>query len=72
MAKQPTHNVVLYPEGEDEKYGTRVGAAWPIKDGGFSIRLDPGISISNAGARILIVKRQERSDDNERPGQSYE
>jgi len=39
--KVPTHIAYQVREGEKKGYWTRIGAAWPHKDGkGFNIQLD--------------------------------
>ena len=39
--KAPTHIVYQVREGKEKGYWTRIGAAWPHRDGnGFSIQLD--------------------------------
>jgi hypothetical protein len=43
MAKgdKPTHDVVISKKGKDDKYhSTKIGAGWPVGDGGISIVLD--------------------------------
>lgn len=40
-SKSPTHIAYQVREGQQKGYWTRIGAAWPHKDGnGFSIQLD--------------------------------
>ncbi len=40
-SKAPTHFAYYVREGKDKAYFTRIGAAWPHKDGqGFNIKLE--------------------------------
>ena len=40
-SKSPSHIAYQVREGKDKGYFTRIGAAWPHKDGkGFNIQLD--------------------------------
>ena len=66
MAGKPDFIVTV--KGKDSKYGTRVGAAWKGQYG-YSIKLDPGISISSAdGVYINLSTPRERDDDAPRGG----
>jgi hypothetical protein len=43
MSKKPSHHAYTVREGKeaDQKYWTKIGAAWPHKDGkGFDVALD--------------------------------
>jgi hypothetical protein len=61
MSDKPTHDLLIY-ENEDDKYPTRVGAAWPTKNGkGFSLKINKGVSIANCEtARIVLLERREK------------
>jgi hypothetical protein len=60
--KAPTHTVYTVRDGAHEgnrAFFTRIGAAWPIKDGtGFSVALDA----LPANGRIVILPRKENVD----------
>jgi hypothetical protein len=59
MAK-PDYIVTV--KGRDAKFSTRVGAAWQ-NEYGYSIKLDPGISISSAeGVYINLSTPREDAD----------
>jgi hypothetical protein len=53
---------VLTIKGRDSKYGVRVGAAWK-SEYGYSINIDPGISISSAeGCYVNLTVPREHGD----------
>ena len=58
MAKQPTHYVYHVRDGaeSDKSYWTKIGAAWPHKDGkGFNMELEL-IPVSNGGTLKLTLR----------------
>lgn len=52
--------------GEVRKQYTTVGVAFPVKDGGFSLKIHEGLAISG---EALILPRKDRAEDD---GSSYE
>ena len=66
MSGKPDFIVTI--KGRDSKYGTRVGACWRSQYG-YSIKLDPGISISSAeGCYINLNEPREDGDRQQRSG----
>lgn len=66
MSSKPDFIVTV--KHKDSKYGTRVGACWKGQYG-YSIKLDPGISISSAeGVYINLNEPRERDDSGPRGG----
>ena len=58
----PTHTVYTVREGRnegDKGFFTRIGAAWPIKDGtGFSLQLDA----LPVNGRIVLLPKKAKAD----------
>lgn len=50
---------------KDSKYGTRVGACWKGQYG-YSIKLDPGISISSTDGIYINLNEPRERDDSQR------
>ena len=69
MSNQPTHHVyfVKDQEGEDKKgIWTKIGAAWPHRDGkGFSVELELIPVASGDALSITLRERQERPETSE-------
>lgn len=64
MSKKEPFNLLKVREytdgnGEVKKIYTRVGVAFQVKDGGFSIKIDEGIALIGDA---LILPRKERED----------
>jgi hypothetical protein len=63
-SKAPTHTVYTVRDGKnegDKGFFTRIGAAWPIKDGaGFNIVLD---AYPVNGRCIVLPKKSREEDD---------
>ena len=58
-SKSPTHIAYHVREGKDKGYFTRIGAAWPHKDGsGFNIQLD----IMPLDGKITLRTASEKKD----------
>ena len=65
--QKPSHVVVVYDRND---YATRVGVAWPLKNGGgFSLTIHPGVSVSSMdGARIVVIEDKPKEDRQQRDG----
>ncbi|MBS7545545.1 hypothetical protein [Ancylobacter oerskovii] len=62
QSKQQPLGVFVVDERQDRKFWTRVGAAWPHKDGeGFNVDITPGISVS--GRLVIREKKQDDAQD---------
>jgi hypothetical protein len=59
QSKKPTHEVFIVEEyGEDQSVWTKVGAAWPHKNGqGFNLQLKPGLAVSG---KIIVWPVKEK------------
>lgn len=61
MAKKPDFTVYhtrSYVDGNgEEKAFTAIGSAWSVKDGGMSVEIEQGLSVSG---RFVILARKER------------
>lgn len=59
---RPTHRLLKY-HGDDDKYPTEIGAAWPTKEGdGFSIEIKKGIAVAG---RVILYPIKD--DDDKKP-----
>jgi hypothetical protein len=57
-SKSPTHDVLVVREGRDQGYWTRIGAAWPHKDGkGFNILIDTVPLNGRISLRVVKQKK---------------
>jgi hypothetical protein len=58
-SKSPTHVAYQVREGKDKGYFTRIGAAWPHRDGkGFNIQLDVVPLDGKITLRIAAEKKE--------------
>jgi len=59
-SKAPTHIAYYVRDGKEKGYFTRIGAAWPNKDGkGFNIQLDGLVPLDG---RITIRVAEEKKE----------
>jgi len=49
----PSHDVSVVVGDKDDAEWTKVGAAWPTKNGGLSITIRPGIAVTG---RLVLTK----------------
>lgn len=71
MAKKPDFTVYhtrsyVDGNGEEKSFFTAIGSAWAIKDGGMSVEIEQGLSVSGRFVILARKERQKAADDGPR------